>query len=306
MWKEYACEEFENYQHIKYLHHTSKQAGHFQTTAKTFLPCVRWSRSGSEGYIAGTLSWSATGCRTSCAEAACRCATPPGMKAVSFGGRGGFGYLVNFSFNNTVTLRAFSDLASVSFVISLVSFCLHISWTQDASLTRNRFSSKAICDQVRLRHRCGVLILICGMRKYDIAEVYLSAMHVQLLKTVLKLFPYPSRYGLKPAKFDINSDNSQQTKRFTFSIIFINFRGKNRVCCYENEQLLKNSTTTTWQSMTNQKSSHETYGLASEQLKRLRDNNRKKWLSERETWTWLSECEIWTSVQQQRPTRLLK
>jgi len=143
----------------------------FKTTAKTFLPCVRWSRSGSEGYIAGTLSWSATGCRTSCAEAACRCATPPGMKAVSFGGRGGFGYLVNFSFNNTVTLRAFSDLASVSFVISLVSFCLHICWTQDESLTRNRFSSKAICDQVRLRHRCGVLILICGIRKYDIAEV---------------------------------------------------------------------------------------------------------------------------------------
>jgi len=38
------------------------------------------------------------------------------------------------------SLRTFSDLALVFFVISLVSFC----WTEDASMTRNRFPSKAM------------------------------------------------------------------------------------------------------------------------------------------------------------------
>jgi len=58
-----------------------------------------------------------------------------------------------------VTLRIFSDLALVFFVISLVSFCLQICWTDDASLTRNGFPSKANRDVIRLRHPCGVLIL---------------------------------------------------------------------------------------------------------------------------------------------------
>jgi len=44
--------------------------------------------------------------------------------------------------------RTFSDLALVFFVILLVSFCIQICWTEDASLTRNRFPSKAICDQI--------------------------------------------------------------------------------------------------------------------------------------------------------------
>ena len=35
------------------------------------------------------------------------------------------------------------------------AFC----WTEDASVTRNRFPSKANCDQIRLRHPCGVLML---------------------------------------------------------------------------------------------------------------------------------------------------
>ena len=32
-------------------------------------------------------------------------------------------------------------------------------WTQDASLTRNRFPRKTICVQIRLRHPCGALML---------------------------------------------------------------------------------------------------------------------------------------------------
>ena len=39
------------------------------------------------------------------------------------------------------------------------SFCLQNCWTEDGSLTRNRFPSKAICNQVRLCHLCGVLML---------------------------------------------------------------------------------------------------------------------------------------------------
>jgi len=57
------------------------------------------------------------------------------------------------------SLRTFSDLALVFSVISLASFCLQICWTEDASLTRNRFPSKAICDQILLRQPCGVLML---------------------------------------------------------------------------------------------------------------------------------------------------
>jgi len=60
------------------------------------------------------------------------------------------------------SLRHFSDLALVFTVISHVRFCLQICWTEDASLTRNRFPSKAICDQIRLCHPCGVLMLKCG------------------------------------------------------------------------------------------------------------------------------------------------
>ena len=44
---------------------------------------------------------------------------------------------------------------------SLVSFCLRICWTENKSLTRNRFPGKVICDQIRLRHPCSVLMLKC-------------------------------------------------------------------------------------------------------------------------------------------------
>jgi len=54
------------------------------------------------------------------------------------------------------SLRTFSDLALVFFVISLVS--LQICWTEDVLLMRNRYPSKAICDEVWLCHPCGVLI----------------------------------------------------------------------------------------------------------------------------------------------------
>jgi len=37
-----------------------------------------------------------------------------------------------------------------------VRFCSQIRWTEDASLTRNRFPRKAICSQIRLRHSCAV------------------------------------------------------------------------------------------------------------------------------------------------------
>jgi len=59
------------------------------------------------------------------------------------------------------SLRTFSDLALVFFVISLLSFCLQMCWTEEASMTRNRFLIKANCDQIRLRHPCGVLMLNC-------------------------------------------------------------------------------------------------------------------------------------------------
>jgi len=56
-------------------------------------------------------------------------------------------------------LRTFSDLGFVFLVISHLSFCLQLCWTEDASLTRNRFPNKAICDQIRLCHPRGVVIL---------------------------------------------------------------------------------------------------------------------------------------------------
>jgi len=60
------------------------------------------------------------------------------------------------------SLRTFYDLALVFFVILLVNLCLlQIFWAEDASLTGNRFPSKAICDQIRLRHPCDVLMLLC-------------------------------------------------------------------------------------------------------------------------------------------------
>jgi len=60
------------------------------------------------------------------------------------------------------SLRTSSDLALVFGAFSLVSFCLQICWTEDASLTRNQFPCKANCVQIRLHHPCGVLMLNCG------------------------------------------------------------------------------------------------------------------------------------------------
>ena len=61
------------------------------------------------------------------------------------------------------SLRTFSDLALVFFVISLVSFYLQICWTEGVSLMRNRFLCEANCDQIRLRrHPCSVLMLCSG------------------------------------------------------------------------------------------------------------------------------------------------
>jgi len=57
------------------------------------------------------------------------------------------------------SLRTFPDLALVFFVISLVNICLQICWTEDASMTRNGFPSKAICDRIRLHHPCCVFML---------------------------------------------------------------------------------------------------------------------------------------------------
>jgi len=57
------------------------------------------------------------------------------------------------------SLRTFSDLALVFFVISHVTFCFQICWTEDAALTQNRFPSKVICDQILLCHPCGVSML---------------------------------------------------------------------------------------------------------------------------------------------------
>jgi len=60
------------------------------------------------------------------------------------------------------SLRTFSDLALVFFVISLVSFYLQICWTEGVSLMRNHFLCEANCDQIRLRHPCSVLMLCSG------------------------------------------------------------------------------------------------------------------------------------------------
>jgi len=57
------------------------------------------------------------------------------------------------------SLRTFFVLALVFFVISHVSFCLQICLTEDVPLTRNRFLSKVIFDQIRVCHPCGVLML---------------------------------------------------------------------------------------------------------------------------------------------------
>ena len=73
------------------------------------------------------------------------------------------------------SLCTFSVLALVFFVNSHVSFCLQICWTEDTSLTRNRFSSKAICDQIRLCHPCGVLMLKCGYVQLESSQSYESS-----------------------------------------------------------------------------------------------------------------------------------
>jgi len=38
-----------------------------------------------------------------------------------------------------------------------------VAQTKKVSLTRNRFPSKANCDQIQLRHPCGVLMLISNI-----------------------------------------------------------------------------------------------------------------------------------------------
>ena len=67
--------------------------------------------------------------------------------------------------------RHFADLALVFFVISHANFCLQTCWTDDGSLTRNWFPSKAKCDQIRLRRPCGVLMLICGCVQSESSQV---------------------------------------------------------------------------------------------------------------------------------------
>jgi len=56
------------------------------------------------------------------------------------------------------SLRTFSNLALVFFRHFTCKLLLSIYWTEDASLTRNRFPSKSNCEQIRLRHPCGVLV----------------------------------------------------------------------------------------------------------------------------------------------------
>jgi len=59
----------------------------------------------------------------------------------------------------------------VFFVISHVSFCLQIRWTEDSLLTRNRFPSKANCRQIRRRNPYDVLMFF---NKFQIWRFFLN------------------------------------------------------------------------------------------------------------------------------------